>query len=43
MVDIWVGNELFKGIGEDIEVMMVGDEDEVGCVGGGEVLRELVG
>ncbi|MBM7605803.1 exodeoxyribonuclease V alpha subunit [Metabacillus crassostreae] len=42
MVDIWIANQLFKALPENIQVIMVGDEDQLPSVGPGQVLRDLL-
>jgi exodeoxyribonuclease V alpha subunit len=42
MVDIWIANQLFKALPENIQVVMVGDEDQLPSVGPGQVLRDLL-
>lgn len=41
MVDVWLANHLFKAIPNDMQVLMVGDEDQLPSVGPGEVLADL--
>jgi exodeoxyribonuclease V alpha subunit len=43
MVDIWLANQLFKAIPDDMQVMVVGDEDQLPSVGPGQVLSDLLG
>ena len=42
MVDIWLANKLFKALPEHIQVILVGDEDQLPSVGPGQVLRDLL-
>ncbi|WP_273125065.1 SF1B family DNA helicase RecD2 [Bacillus weihaiensis] len=42
MVDIWIANQLFKAVPENMQVIMVGDEDQLPSVGPGQVLRDLL-
>src|SRR5699024_1905030 len=43
MVDIWLANNLFKAIPDDMQVLLVGDEDQLPSVGPGQVLSDLLG
>lgn len=42
MVDIWIAHQLFKALPKEIQVIMVGDEDQLPSVGPGQVLRDLL-
>lgn len=42
MVDIWIANQLFKALPKEIQVIMVGDEDQLPSVGPGQVLRDFL-
>ncbi|WP_377888364.1 ATP-dependent RecD-like DNA helicase [Alkalihalobacillus sp. R86527] len=42
MVDIWLANQLFKSLPEHIQVVIVGDEDQLPSVGPGQVLKDLI-
>ena len=42
MVDIWLANHLFKALPEHIQVILVGDEDQLPSVGPGQVLKDLL-
>ncbi|WP_423799166.1 SF1B family DNA helicase RecD2 [Neobacillus sp. SAB-20_R2A] len=42
MLDIWLANQLFKALPENIQVIMVGDEDQLPSVGPGQVLKDLL-
>jgi len=42
MLDIWLANQLFKSLPEHIQVIMVGDEDQLPSVGPGQVLKDLL-
>ncbi|WP_240452292.1 ATP-dependent RecD-like DNA helicase [Virgibacillus sp. YIM 98842] len=42
MVDIWLANQLFKAIPNDMQVLLVGDEDQLPSVGPGQVLSDLL-
>lgn len=41
MVDTWLANHLFKAIPKDMQVLLVGDEDQLPSVGPGQVLADL--
>ncbi|WP_180953701.1 SF1B family DNA helicase RecD2 [Bacillus sp. T33-2] len=42
MVDTWLANQLFKALPDNIQVIMVGDEDQLPSVGPGQVLKDLL-
>lgn len=42
MVDIWLANHLFKAIPDHMQVLLVGDEDQLPSVGPGQVLADLL-
>jgi exodeoxyribonuclease V alpha subunit len=42
MVDIWLAHQLFKALPSNIQVIMVGDEDQLPSVGPGQVLKDLL-
>lgn len=42
MVDTWLANQLLKALPDDIQVIFVGDEDQLPSVGPGQVLRDLL-
>lgn len=42
MVDIWLANHLFKAIPTSMQVILVGDEDQLPSVGPGQVLSDLL-
>jgi len=42
MVDIWLANQLFRALPDDIQVVMVGDPDQLPSVGPGNVLQDLI-
>ncbi|MFE8696822.1 ATP-dependent RecD-like DNA helicase [Cytobacillus sp. FJAT-53684] len=42
MVDVWLANQLFKAIPENMQVILVGDEDQLPSVGPGQVLKDLL-
>lgn len=42
MVDIWLANQLFRAIPDDMQVLLVGDEDQLPSVGPGQVLSDLL-
>ncbi|MFG6118930.1 SF1B family DNA helicase RecD2 [Thalassobacillus sp. B23F22_16] len=42
MVDIWLANQLFRAIPSDMQVLVVGDEDQLPSVGPGQVLTDLL-
>ncbi len=42
MVDTWLANHLFKAIPNNMQVLLVGDEDQLPSVGPGQVLSDLL-
>ncbi|WP_130860068.1 SF1B family DNA helicase RecD2 [Gracilibacillus phocaeensis] len=42
MVDIWLAHQLFRAIPSDMQVVIVGDEDQLPSVGPGQVLADLL-
>lgn len=42
MVDTWLANHLFKAIPNDMQILLVGDEDQLPSVGPGQVLSDLL-
>ncbi|MFD1705498.1 ATP-dependent RecD-like DNA helicase [Siminovitchia sediminis] len=42
MVDTWLAHQLFKSLPETIQVVLVGDEDQLPSVGPGQVLKDLL-
>lgn len=42
MVDVWLANQLFKALPEQIQIILVGDEDQLPSVGPGQVLKDLI-
>lgn len=42
MLDIWLANQLFKALPNNIQVILVGDEDQLPSVGPGQVLKDLL-
>lgn len=42
MVDIWLAHQLFKAVPDDMQVILVGDEDQLPSVGPGQVLKDLL-
>nr|WP_237580404.1 ATP-dependent RecD-like DNA helicase [Enterococcus sp. CU9D] len=42
MVDTWLANTLFKAIQNDMQVIFVGDKDQLPSVGPGQVLHDLL-
>lgn len=42
MVDTWLANTLFKAISNDMQVIIVGDKDQLPSVGPGQVLHDLL-
>lgn len=42
MVDVWLAHQLFKALPDDIQVILVGDEDQLPSVGPGQVLKDLL-
>src|SRR5699024_2685797 len=42
MVDIWLANHLFKAIPSDMQVLLVGDDDQLPSVRPGQVLSDLL-
>lgn len=43
MVDTWLAHQLLKALPEDIQVVFVGDQDQLPPVGPGQVLKDLLG
>ncbi|MDN6640929.1 MAG: ATP-dependent RecD-like DNA helicase [Tetragenococcus sp.] len=43
MVDTWLANTLFKAIPDNMQVIFVGDKDQLPSVGPGQVLHDLLG
>ncbi|MGV1188689.1 SF1B family DNA helicase RecD2, partial [Enterococcus hirae] len=43
MVDTWLANTLFKAIPTNMQVILVGDKDQLPSVGPGQVLHDLLG
>src|SRR5699024_10425959 len=41
MVDTWLANHLFKSVPKDMQILIVGDEDQLPSVGPGQVLSDL--
>jgi len=41
MVDIWLANQLFKAVPDHMQILMVGDDDQLPSVGPGQVLADL--
>lgn len=42
MLDIWLAHQLFKALPDKIQVILVGDEDQLPSVGPGQVLKDLL-
>lgn len=42
MVDTWLAHQLLKSISEDVQVVFVGDQDQLPPVGPGQVLKDLL-
>ncbi|MCY8233597.1 ATP-dependent RecD-like DNA helicase [Priestia endophytica] len=42
MVDTWLAHQLFRALPEDMQVVLVGDEDQLPSVGPGQVLTDLL-
>jgi exodeoxyribonuclease V alpha subunit len=42
MVDIWLANQLFRAVPDDMQVIMVGDPDQLPSVGPGNVLQDMI-
>ncbi|WP_085523266.1 SF1B family DNA helicase RecD2 [Tuberibacillus sp. Marseille-P3662] len=42
MVDLWLTNQLFKSLPDNIQVVIVGDEDQLPSVGPGQVLKDFL-
>ncbi|WP_234815946.1 AAA family ATPase, partial [Salmonella enterica] len=42
MVDTWLAYQLFKSNPGDMQVIMVGDKDQLPSVGPGQILRDLI-
>ncbi|MBU8905532.1 SF1B family DNA helicase RecD2 [Desertibacillus haloalkaliphilus] len=42
MVDIWLANQLFKALPDAMQVILVGDEDQLPSVGPGQVFSDLL-
>ncbi|WP_273850898.1 SF1B family DNA helicase RecD2 [Guptibacillus spartinae] len=42
MVDVWLANQLFKSLPSQIQVIVVGDEDQLPSVGPGQVLKDMI-
>lgn len=42
MVDTWLAHQLLKSLSEDVQVVFVGDQDQLPPVGPGQVLKDLL-
>lgn len=42
MMDQWLANQLFRALPDDIQVVLVGDQDQLPSVGPGQVLTDLL-
>ena len=42
MVDTWLAHQLFKALPEHVQLILVGDEDQLPSVGPGQVLKDLL-
>ena len=43
MVDTWLAHQLLKSLADDVQVVFVGDQDQLPPVGPGQVLKDLLG
>ncbi|MFD1018859.1 SF1B family DNA helicase RecD2 [Thalassobacillus hwangdonensis] len=43
MVDMWLANQLMRAVPSGMQVLLVGDEDQLPSVGPGQVLSDLLG
>ncbi|MBC8930664.1 AAA family ATPase, partial [Escherichia coli] len=42
MVDIWLANQLFRALPAHMQVVLVGDQDQLPSVGPGQVLKDIL-
>lgn len=42
MLDVWLANQLFRAVPEGMQVILVGDDDQLPSVGPGKVLQHLL-
>ncbi|MBC1503582.1 ATP-dependent RecD-like DNA helicase [Listeria booriae] len=42
MVDIWLANQLFRALPASMQVILVGDQDQLPSVGPGQVLKDML-
>ena len=42
MVDVWLANQLFRALPDDIQIIIVGDPDQLPSVGPGNVLLDII-
>ncbi|UOQ46291.1 ATP-dependent RecD-like DNA helicase [Halobacillus salinarum] len=42
MVDVWLANQLFRAVPSEMQILLVGDEDQLPSVGPGQVLADLL-
>ncbi|MBO8163887.1 MAG: ATP-dependent RecD-like DNA helicase [Brevibacillus sp.] len=42
MVDVWLANQLFRALPDDMQIVMVGDPDQLPSVGPGNVLQDIL-
>jgi exodeoxyribonuclease V alpha subunit len=42
MVDIWLANQLIRALPDEMQIVMVGDPDQLPSVGPGNVLKDLI-
>lgn len=42
MVDTWLGHQLMKALSDDVQILFVGDQDQLPSVGPGQVLKDML-
>jgi exodeoxyribonuclease V alpha subunit len=42
MVDVWLANQLFRAVPDEMQVILVGDPDQLPSVGPGNVLQDMI-
>ncbi len=42
MVDTWLGHQLMKALADDVQILFVGDQDQLPSVGPGQVLKDML-
>lgn len=42
MVDTWLGHQLLKALPKDVQILFVGDQDQLPSVGPGQVLKDML-